>query len=138
MKKIFNDASGIKFAIDLANQNPVEKFKVASFIVNKKGHVVSVGYNSITKTHPLQAKYATMSNRPMKVYLHAEIGALVKCRDSAPDTLYVARVWKDGTPSLAKPCKLCSLAIKESGVKRVVYSLNENEYAVYEVNNYDT
>ncbi len=54
------------------------KQSVVATVYDKQGNVVSVGYNSYIKTHPLQAKLACRCGQPEKVYLHAEIAALVK------------------------------------------------------------
>ena len=133
MQKIKNDDGGIALAVTYANLNMSEKYRIAAVVVDKRGRVISMRHNYMTKTHPVQAKYAAKSNRPKKVYLHAEIAALVRCGDREPHTIYVARVCKDGSSAMAKPCSLCSMAIYESGIKRVVYTLNSSEYTVYHV-----
>ena len=53
------------------------KHKVTATVYDKQGNVLSVGYNSYIKTHPLQAKLAYRCGQPEKVYLHAEIAAQI-------------------------------------------------------------
>ena len=76
----------------------------------RKNRVVSVGYNSYTKTHPKQAYYAKLAGHPKKEYLHAEIDCLLRAPRDA-DTLLVVRLNKEGTPVNSKPCPVCALAI---------------------------
>jgi deoxycytidylate deaminase len=59
-----------------------------------------------------------------RTFLHAEIDALIRAEFKATD-LYVARVLKDGSPALAKPCPICRLAMKRAGVLRVHYTNNK-------------
>jgi deoxycytidylate deaminase len=37
-------------------------------------------------------------------------------------TIYVARVKKDGSFGLSKPCERCKKALNDAGIKKVVYS----------------
>jgi len=107
------------------------RFRVSAIITDNKGKIISSAINSYDKTHPLQAGYADKVNRPTKIYLHAEIAALVKCR-KAPHTLYVSRFFRNGKFALAKPCPVCEMALREAGVKKVVYTSEKGiqEYSV--------
>ncbi len=57
---------------------------------------------------------------------HAEARCLRKAGRGA--TLIVARVRKDGTLGLAKPCRRCQALIKSKEVHAVYYSTNENTF----------
>ena len=92
-------------------------------ITDKKGRVLSVAENSYTKTHPYQKKLAERSPNPHRIYLHAEIAALVKCHQGKPYKISITRTNAQGELVLAKPCDICQLAIKEAGIKIVEYSL---------------
>lgn len=109
----------IELAIASAHLSTDFKQRVGSVVTDHKGRVVSSGYNK-RKTHPLQMRYARKIN-PEQCFLHAEIDALVQCRD-VPHTIYVARIKKNGDTALARPCSICSMAIKEAGIKRVIYT----------------
>jgi len=87
---------------------------VSAIVRDKRGRVLSVGKNSYTKTHPLQARAAQEAGEPYKVYLHAEIDALIRVRN--PDkahTIHVYRYDKAGNPVKAAPCKICQRVIRE-------------------------
>jgi len=96
---------------------------IIAIITDINGSVIAKGVNSYSKTHPVQANYAKKTGNQHKIFLHAEIAALVKCRKN-PYNIYIFRFDKTGNLSLAKPCPICTLAIKESGVKKIVYTIN--------------
>jgi hypothetical protein len=48
-------------------------------------------------------------------------------------TVYVARTRKeDGRLAMAKPCKDCERLMRRRGIRRVEYSINDNEFGVLE------
>lgn len=95
---------------------------ITAIIYDKRGRVLSRGRNNYIKTHPLQAKYAAEAGMSYKQYLHAEIDALIKCRGQ-PHKIKITRVSPSGRLGLAKPCPICELAIKESKIKYIEYSI---------------
>lgn len=96
--------------------DPTDRHSHVSFVMYGK-RIVSVGRNSYSKTHTMQAKYATMVGETKKRNcLHAEIASLVKIRGKA-DSIYVFRVTKSGKWLNSRPCNACALAIQESGLK---------------------
>ncbi len=96
---------------------------VTAVIMDKKGRVLSVARNSYVKTHPLQAKFAREAGEPAKVYLHAEIAALIKVRDwNDAHRIAVFRYGADGSPRNAKPCRVCQRALLEAGIAHVDYT----------------
>ena len=95
---------------------------ITATIYNARGRVIAKAVNSYTKTHPKQAKFAQQAGNPKAVFLHAEIAALVKCREQ-PYKIKVERYTKDGKPANAEPCGICKLAIKEAGIKLVEYTI---------------
>ena len=110
--------------LQVARSSPSKK-QVGAILLNKSKVVVSAT-NLETKSHPLQASFAVRVGRPEKIYLHAEIAALVKCRSEC-DTIVVARLGGHSGQELrnAKPCPVCSLALKEAGVKKVHYTTDD-------------
>ena len=64
------------------------------------------------------------NDEPHKIYLHAEIDAIVRCRclDQAHKML-ILRYDRAGKPRLAKPCKICQSAIREAGIDHVEYTM---------------
>lgn len=97
------------------------KFSVEAIAYDRHGRVLAIGRNSYTKTHPVQAKYAERAGFPKRIYLHAEIDALIKAKAQVYK-LSVIRVGKDGRTRLAKPCPVCELAINNHRVKLVEYT----------------
>jgi deoxycytidylate deaminase len=94
----------------------------ASIYDSSKRHISS-GINNPTKSHPTQARYASMSGNVDKIFLHAEISALIKSIKTKkdPHTIVVVRVKKDGSFGTSKPCPVCQLAIEETSIKNVIY-----------------
>ena len=101
----------------------MKKHNVTALIYNKRNKLVSMGKCDYTKSHPLQAKHAKAVGQDYKIYLHAEIAALVKLKDwSKAHRIEVFRYTKDGKPANAKPCKICERAIKFDGIKEVIHT----------------
>jgi tRNA(Arg) A34 adenosine deaminase TadA len=96
---------------------------ITAVIYDKRGRVLSIGKNQYLKTHPLQAKYACMVGQSEKVFLHAEIHAIVRCRKlHKAYKILVSRWDKNGKALLAKPCLICQSAIKAAGIKYVEHT----------------
>ena len=119
-------------AIKVAESSKSKK-KVGALLIHKN-KVITQGVNQDTKSHPLQARLAEAVGLGEKIYLHAEISALVKCK-SEVDTIVVARLGGHSGDEIrnAKPCKICELAIREAGIKNVYYTMNDGflyEYIV--------
>lgn len=96
---------------------------ISAVIYDKKGRVLSIGYNSYIKTHPIQAHHANKVGMPEKQYLHAEIHAIVRCRDlDKAHRIFVSRWGNNGSPLLAKPCPICMSAIKSAGIEIIEHT----------------
>ena len=98
-------------------------FHITATIFDKRGMIISRAVNSYHKTHTRQAFYAKRLGLHDKIFLHAEIAALVKCRSGVPYRIKIERYDKNGNPMLAKPCPICELAIKEAGIHVVEYTM---------------
>ena len=106
--------------------------RVAAVLVNKNA-VISYGFNS-SKSHPIATRF---ERREGAIYPHAEIMCLFKASKILPlkelskCTLYVGRVKRPTRKSnlfirgLSKPCPACEAAILAFGIKRVVYTLDD-------------
>lgn len=106
------------------NGKPV---KVGSSIY-LNNRLISKSVNS-NKTHPMMAKYNEDAFEFSKVsFLHAEMAALISAsKQLSPNmfpycTIYVARKLNRPGYGLARPCKACMEAIKEFGIKKIVYT----------------
>ena len=99
------------------------KPEVTAIVYDKKGRVLSIAKNSYLKTHPLQAKLAREVGEPCKIYLHAEIAAIIKLKElKDAHSIAVFRFGADGSPRNARPCRVCQRAIKLAGIKDVTYT----------------
>lgn len=96
---------------------------ITAVIYDRKGRVLSVGQNSYVKTHPLQLKHAVKAGLPEKMFLHAEVAAIVRCRNLyKAHKIFVSRWNKNGDPVNAKPCPVCMSAIKAAGITVVEHT----------------
>ena len=99
------------------------QFFLKATVYDKRGRVLSVGENSYWKTHPHQVEMARKAGRPGAIYLHAEIQALVRIKDkNKAHRIYIERYDKQGNPRPAVPCEICTMAIKEAGIKVVEHT----------------
>ena len=89
-KQILN--KGIQLA---KNLNP-DKYRLVALITDKRGNIISTGHNSYEKSHPKQAHYAKKVGNIHKIFLHAEIAALLGCK-KIPYAIYIIRINKQGT-----------------------------------------
>jgi deoxycytidylate deaminase len=100
-----------------------KRFSVSAVIYDKRGRVLSVGKNSYVKTHPIQAEHARRAGEPHKIYLHAEIDAIIRCANlKKAHKIVVFRFDENGSPANARPCCICEGAIKEAGIKNIEHT----------------
>ncbi len=96
---------------------------LTAIIKDKRGNVLAIGKNSYTKTHPYQAKCAKEVGLPEKIYLHAEIDAILRCNDlSKAHSIHIFRQGKSGKWLLAKPCPACQTAINKTPIRKVYHT----------------
>lgn len=99
------------------------KQTITAVITDKRGRVISVGQNNYHRTHTMQAFHAKKVGVPEKIYIHAEVAAIVKCKDlSKAHKISVFRYNKQGLPMLAKPCIICMSCIEASGIKQIEFT----------------
>lgn len=100
-----------------------KKHAITAIIYDKRGNVLSIGNNSYVKTHPLQAKFAKQVGEGYKVFLHAEIHAIVRCINiEQAHRIAIFRYNEAGLAVLAKPCKICQAAIKQTKIKIIEHT----------------
>lgn len=100
-----------------------QKQIITALVYDKRGRLLSMGRNSYVKTHPLQAKIAEEVGEEHKIYLHAEVDALIKVKNwNKAHKIVVTRFNKYGETMLAKPCKVCERMIKLAGIKEVEHT----------------
>lgn len=113
----------IDYAIDQLKKIPKKngKFRIYAIALNKKGKIISEAYNSYEKTHPMQAKFAKSVGKPDKIFLHAEMHALIKAKAQV-HKMIIVRIGADDNTQNAKPCSICEAAMKLHGVKLIEHT----------------
>lgn len=100
-----------------------QKQDITALVYDRKGRILAAGRNNYHKTHPLQARAALAVGLDQKIYLHAEIDALVKVKDwSKAHRIVVTRFNKHGQPALAKPCPICQRVIRQAGIEIIEHT----------------
>lgn len=98
-------------------------YEITAFIYDKRGNLLSIGKNSYVKTHPMQAMHAKAVGMAEKIFMHAEINAISRCKEiSKAYKIVVTRFDSLGQPGLAKPCRICQRAISFTGIKQIVHT----------------
>jgi tRNA(Arg) A34 adenosine deaminase TadA len=96
---------------------------ITAIIYDKRGKILSIGKNSYTKTHPLMKVHGDKVGLPEKIFLHAEVHAIARCKDlSKAHKIVVLRFGKNGAPLIAKPCAICQSAIKSVGIEHIEHT----------------
>lgn len=93
-----------------------KRYTIIATCYDSKGKFLSRAKNSYTKSHPLQAHFASLVGEPKRIFLHAEIAALLK---AGTEKVHTLELWSPDAPSV-HPCKICSKAITAFGVKKVI------------------
>lgn len=99
---------------------------LTAIVYDKRGRILSIGKNSYVKTHPLQALHAKAVGEEHKIYMHAEVNALVKLKyTDKPHKIVVTRFDHRGRTLDAKPCKICARVINSYGIKHIEHTVTE-------------
>lgn len=112
----------LRSVIKVAESSTYDVFRHGA-VIEKGGSIIASGVNSSKATAPKVNVYST----------HAEVDAINAAGDDncIGASLYVARVAR-GKNKIAnsKPCKRCMAYIMTKGIKRIIYSISDNEWAV--------
>ena len=93
------------------------RYHFKAILTDKKGNVLSIGENNYKKSHPYMAKMAIACGEKEKIFLHAEIAAIVKCKElKKAVNIFIYRIRNNGDIELANPCKICGKAIRLLGL----------------------
>lgn len=117
LKKFFDVAKSASLLSDITRNN------LGAVLVSKNWDIISVGSN-VRKTHPLQAELAKSVGLEHKIFLHAELAAMVstKQRNLHGSRLFVYRELRDGSLGLARPCPICIAGAKLFGIRDIYYT----------------
>lgn len=111
------------------------KIKIGAAIV-KGNYVVSEGFNK-SKTHTLQHRHNKKTDyNALSPRIHAEVAALInsKHNDLSGCEIYVYRENYDGSLGNCRPCKACASALRDSGVRHIYYT-SDNEFHYVHIEN---
>jgi deoxycytidylate deaminase len=95
---------------------------ITAVVYDKRGMVIASAQNSYVKTHPIMAAAAKAAGTPERIYLHAEVAALLKCDWKKAHSMFISRYNKEGAPMPAAPCSCCAPFIRKAGVKYVYHT----------------
>lgn len=91
-------------------------------IIVRNGNILSMAVNkwrNRQRTAPIE--HATT---------HAELGALALVENPRGATLYVARLGRNGSTTMSRPCDSCLPEIQKADLKEVVYTLWDGSYCI--------
>ena len=102
-----------------------KKFQLTATTFCSKGRVIAHGENNYKKSHPLMSSLATRVGTPERIFLHAEVQALLRSKDKLVETIIVQRYNSKGEMTLARPCSVCMEALKIYGVSKIKYTTKD-------------
>lgn len=121
----------IETLIDLALQSPATQHKVAAATYNKRGRLLSTAWNMPSKSHPIQAQYASRVGQPYRINLHAEILALIRAQENVY-SIQVVRIGRDSLlPKPSFPCHICMGYILDSDVREIYFHNQNSQLEIY-------
>lgn len=103
--------------------NNEKPYNIKATIFDKKGNILAIAENSYVKSHPYMAKLSEQHGEPYKIFLHAEVAAILKCKrlDKAYRML-ITRTGKSGRLLLVTPCEICKTALRATNIKVIEHS----------------
>lgn len=110
-----------------------KRYTIVATCFDRKGKVVGTGTNNYRKSHPLMQHFAVKAGESdEKIYLHAELSAVLQSGRKEIHSILVQRFHTNGDLANAMPCLTCQKMLKSFGVKQVKYSHEEGikEYEI--------
>lgn len=122
----------IKKAHEIVCKSDAKDFRHVSMIFYKQ-KLVSYGFNSCKKTHPLSLK---AGNKFAKIHseLHAITRFPYKVSTLKYATMISVRISKRGFLRLSKPCIACQKLLKEFNIRRCYFSLQNGGFELFKEN----
>lgn len=115
----------LNYAIKIAQANQQYPKWPMGTVIKKGGAVQSIGWN-IKKSDPL------FLDDHSNCSVHCEVHALRQMNYKAHGCImFIARQLKGGGIGLAKPCANCQVIIKDSGIKRVTFTIDDDTYGTW-------
>ncbi|MDB5716150.1 MAG: hypothetical protein JWO15_3547 [Sphingomonadales bacterium] len=127
----------LKSAISLANAHQFDErlgYTHCAVIV-RGGAILSVGYNGLNINGFVDYLSAFDKTERPFINKHAEVHAILSARnklDLRGAKLFVARIKPTGI-GMSKPCESCRQAARQYGIRRIIFTVDDNEYGVLKV-----
>ncbi|MFX0091543.1 MAG: hypothetical protein ACFFBD_07245 [Candidatus Hodarchaeota archaeon] len=121
-----------RIALTMARKSKYKPHKIGACIA-KGRRVISAGYNQTDKSHPLIQKL----NYSIGFGLHAEQHACIGVHPSylVGANIYIVRLRANGKIiALAKPCEMCRAYLMQRGIRKIYYSISEEEFGYLRLN----
>lgn len=93
-----------------------KKYTILAETYTSSGRRISYAYNNYNKTHPIQSHFAKLANQPARIYLHAEILAIIRAGSQKIHTIKITNL----SGKLSSPCPVCMKAISAYGIQRII------------------
>jgi len=119
----------LSLAAKVASKNKTYVQQRHGAVLVKGGSVISFSNNE----NQLKQWVARFRRRDRGIATkHAEVGCIhnIDRSKTTGSTLYVARVNNQGEFRLSEPCPMCQRALKNAGIKKVYYTISEEEMGV--------
>lgn len=110
-----------------------KRYTLIATCFDRKGKVLGTGVNNYKKSHPLMQHFAVKAGESdEKIYMHAELSAVLQSGRKEIDSILVQRFHTNGDVANAMPCPTCQQMLKSFGVKCVRYTTDEGikEYEI--------
>ena len=101
--------------------------RIGAVAIRKDGAIVSASNGGIQET---AAEYLTVCADGKKRYPQAHAEVRLSRKLDAGSIVFICRVAGHGSYALAKPCRNCERVLRNKGVKKVYYTISNNEYGV--------
>jgi deoxycytidylate deaminase len=120
-------STAMNLALSMAGKAENPKWRLGS-VLWRGGSVIACGYNK-RRNDPVFIE----DDKHYECSVHAEIDAIKRAKKPEGATIYVARITPAGAQALAKPCCRCQKAIKDAGIKKIVFTTSENTWVTEKV-----
>ena len=99
-----------------------KKFQLTATTFDRKRRVIAHGENDYKKSHPIMFNIGVKVGQPKKIFLHAEVSALLKGKTKLPHSIVIQRYDLAGNMALSRPCSVCMEALRMYGVIKIKYT----------------
>lgn len=110
-----------------------KRYALVATCFDRKGRILGTGTNNYQKSHPLMQYFAVKAGESdEKIYLHAELSAVLQSGRKEIDSILVQRFHSNGDMANAMPCPTCQQMLKSFGVRLVRYTHEDGikEYSI--------